>query len=449
MCGIFGIAGHPEASNLTYLGLYALQHRGQEATGIVSADGDRLYNIRKCNLVAEAFDQASFAHLRGPMAIGHVRYSTTGENIQRNVQPFIATGNFGTMAVAHNGNLTNFHELRRRLEGRGAVFQSTMDTEVILHMAAMKDAPTVGEKIEQALLEVEGAYSILFLSERELVAARDPWGFRPLCFGRLKKAPVFASETCAFDLIGATYERELEPGEIMIVSLDGKVTSKRFAQPKKHAYCVFEQIYFSRPDSTIFGSSVYQARRHLGHELAREYPVDADLVTPVPDSGMFAALGYAEQSKVPFQLGFVRNHYIGRTFIEPHQAIRDFGVKVKLNPVRSVLAGKRVVMVDDSIVRGTTSQKIVKMIRNAGAKEVSLLISSPPFISPCVYGIDTPTKEELIASSKSVEEIRRFIGVDRLCYLSLEGVFRAMEVPREEFCDACFTGKYPISLGQA
>lgn len=448
MCGIFGIAGHPEASNLTYLGLYALQHRGQEATGIVSADGDRLYNIRKQNLVAEAFDQDSFTYLRGPMAIGHVRYSTTGENIQRNVQPFIATGNFGTMAVAHNGNLTNFRELRRRLEGRGAVFQSTMDTEVILHMAAMTEAPTVGEKIERALLEIEGAYSLLFLSERELVAARDPWGFRPLCFGRLKKAAVFASETCAFDLIGATYERELEPGEIMIASPDGKVTSKRFAQPKKHAYCVFEQIYFSRPDSTVFGSSVYQARRRLGHELAREYPVDADLVTPVPDSGMFTALGYAEQSKVPFQLGFVRNHYVGRTFIEPQQAIRDFGVKVKLNPVRSVLAGKRVIMVDDSIVRGTTSQKIVKMIRDAGAKEVSLLISSPPFISPCVYGIDTPTKEELIASSKSVEEIQRFIGVDRLCYLSLEGVFRAMESPREEFCDACFTGKYPTTLGQ-
>jgi amidophosphoribosyltransferase len=446
MCGIFGIAGHPEASNLAYLGLYALQHRGQESAGIVSTDGNRLFKIRKRELAADAFDTESLAYLRGPMAVGHVRYSTTGENVQRNVQPFIATGNFGTLALAHNGNLTNFTALRRKLEGRGSIFQSTMDTEVILHLAATAEAPTLEEKIEKALSDVEGAYSLLFLNEKELIAVRDPRGFRPLCFGWLKKSPVFASETCAFDLIGAKYEREVEPGEMLIATADGKIRSRRFAPEKKRSHCVFEQIYFARPDSTIFGLSVYQARRRLGHELAREHRITADVVTPVPDSGLFAALGFSEESGIPFQIGFVRNHYIGRTFIEPRQAIRDFGVRVKLNPVRSVLQGKRVVMIDDSIVRGTTSQKIVKMIRDVGAKEISLLLSSPPFVSPCVYGIDTPTKAELIASRKSIDEIRRFIGVDYLGYLSLDGIYRAIEIPRDDFCDACFTGNYPTPV---
>jgi amidophosphoribosyltransferase len=446
MCGIFGIAGHPEASNLTYLGLYALQHRGQEATGIVSTDGSRLYKIRKMELTADAYDSESFSYLLGPMAIGHVRYSTTGENVQRNVQPFIATGNFGTIAVAHNGNLTNFQALRTELERRGALFQSTMDTEIILHLTATDDSPTIEEKIERALNRIDGAYSLLFLNEQKLIAARDPRGFRPLCLGWLKGAPVFASETCALDLIGATYEREIEPGEMVIATADGKITSRRFAQAPSRSHCVFEHIYFARPDSTIFGTSVYQARRRLGQELAKEHKIEADLVTPVPDSGLFAALGYAEMSHLPFQMGFVRNHYVGRTFIEPGQEIRNFGVKVKLNPVRSVLAGKRVVMIDDSIVRGTTAKKIVKMVRDVGAKEISLLLSSPPFVSPCVYGIDTPTKEELIASTKSIEEIRKFIGVDRLGYLTIDGVYRAMEIPREKFCDACFSGNYPTPV---
>lgn len=442
MCGIFGIAGHPEASNLVYLGLYALQHRGQEAAGIVSSDSERLYKVRERNRVADAFQADSIEYLKGSMAIGHVRYSTTGENLQKNVQPFIANGNFGTIAIAHNGNLTNFRTLRSEMQKQGAIFQSTMDTELILHRVATAGEGTPLERIERALNEVEGAYSLLFLNEKEMIAARDPHGFRPLCLGWLKGSPVFASETCAFDLIGATYDREVEPGEMIVATADGKITSKRFAEPKVGAQCIFEHIYFSRPDSEIFGSSVYQVRRRLGHELAREQNIEADLVTPVPDSGMFAALGFAEESKIPFQLGFVRNHYVGRTFIEPGQSIRDFGVKIKLNPVRSVLEGKRVVMVDDSIVRGTTSRKIVKMIREAGAKEITLLISSPPFISPCVYGIDTPTKEELIASKKSVEEIRQFIGVDRLGYLSLDGVFRAVDAPRDKFCEACFTGNY-------
>ncbi len=447
MCGIFGIVGHPEASNLTYLGLYALQHRGQESAGIVSTDGNRLYKIRRRSLVSEAFDQESFHYLKGTMAIGHVRYSTTGENIQRNVQPFIAAGSLGNLSIAHNGNLTNFKFLRSELESKGALFQSTMDTEVILHVMATSSGTTLVEKIEQGLKKVEGAYSLLFLSEKEVIAVRDPMGFRPLSLGWLKDSPVFASETCAFDLIGAKYDREIEPGEMVTATTDGKITSRRFAPTKKSAFCVFEHIYFARPDSTIFGSSVYEVRRRLGHELAKEFPlIKGDVVTPVPDSGMLTALGYSEQSHIPFQIGFVRNHYVGRTFIEPRQSIRGFEVKVKLNPVRSVLAGKRVVVVDDSIVRGTTSKKIIKMIREAGAKEICLLISSPPFVSPCTYGIDTPTTKELIASNKSVEEIKTFIGADQLHYLSLEGVYRAVKMERNLFCDACFTRNYPTSV---
>lgn len=446
MCGIFGIAGHEEASNLTYLGLYALQHRGQESAGIVSSDGSRLYKVRRRSLVSEAFDNDSFAYLKGKMAIGHVRYSTTGTNIQRNVQPFIGTGNFGNLAVAHNGNLTNFRPLRKRLEEKGAVFQSTMDTEIILHLVGQAPGKSLVEKIENGLSQVEGAYSLLFLDEQRMIAVRDPRGIRPLCLGWLKKVPVIASESCAFDLIDAKYEREVEPGEILIITPNGKVESRRFGPKVQPKRCVFEHIYFARPDSTLFGQSAYNVRLRLGRELAREYPSQADIVVPVPDSGVVTAIGFSSESKIPMQMGFIRNHYVGRTFIEPKQSIRGFGVKVKLNPVASVLAGKRVVVIDDSIVRGTTSQKIIKMIRDAGAKEIHLLISSPPVTGPCHYGIDTPTKEELIGAQMKVEEIRKFIGADELHYLSMDGVYRAVENQRETYCDACFSGNYPIPV---
>ncbi|HLG21134.1 MAG TPA: amidophosphoribosyltransferase [Bdellovibrionota bacterium] len=446
MCGIFGIAGNNEASNLTYLGLYALQHRGQESAGIVSADGKRLFKMRRRSLVSDAFDKNSIEYLRGPCAIGHVRYSTSGPNIQKNVQPFIAAGRFGDLAIAHNGNLTNFHAIRKQLEEQGAVFQSTMDTEVILHLAAMAPGSTIQEKIKNGLARVEGAYSLVFLTTKELIAVRDPMGFRPLALGWLGKSPVFASETCAFDLIGAAYDRELEPGEMITATMKGEISSMRISDPKRPGRCIFEHIYFARPDSTVFGQSVYDVRRRLGHELAREFPLKADVVTPVPDSGVYAAIGYAEEIGIPLQMGFIRNHYVGRTFIEPQKAIRGFGVKIKLNPVRSILAGKRVIVIDDSIVRGTTSKKLIKMIRDAGATEISMLISSPPVVGPCYYGIDTPTSEELIGANKSLDEIRRFIGADQLHYLSMEGVYRAAKGDSTRYCDACFTRNYLTSI---
>jgi len=447
MCGIFGITNHKEAANLTYLGLYSLQHRGQESAGIVSTDGRRLFKMRRRTLVSEAFDKDSIDYLRGPAAIGHVRYSTSGPNIQKNVQPFIATGSFGDLAVAHNGNLTNFRSIRKTLEEKGAIFQSTMDTEVILHLVARASGKSLAEKVQNGLKKVKGAYSLLFLTENEMVAVRDPFGFRPLCFGWLKGAPVVASETCTFDLIDAKYEREIEPGEILVATRGGKVTSRYLnGRNGKIAQCVFEHIYFARPDSTLYGESVYDVRWRLGRELAREFPFKADVITPVPDSGVVAAMGYAEESGIPFQMGFIRNHYVGRTFIEPREAIRGFGVKIKLNPVRSVLKGKKVIVIDDSIVRGTTSKKIIKMIKDAGARKVYMVISSPPIVSPCYYGIDTPTKKELIGSNKSLEAIRKFIGADKIGYLSIQGVYRAVKAKANKFCDACFTEKYPTPI---
>jgi len=443
-CGIFGVYGHPEAANLTYLGLYALQHRGQESAGIVSSDGHNLYSHKAMGLVAEIFDREVLKKLPGDSAIGHVRYSTAGASHLKNAQPFVFDYSRGGVAIAHNGNLTNAQVLRRQLEGDGAIFQSTMDTEVIIHLfaRASENSSTV-ERLIAALSEVEGAYSLLILSEKELIAARDPHGFRPLVLGKLKRGFVVGSETCAFDLIGAEFIREIEPGEILVIDRDGVHSFFPFPRVRPR-HCIFEFIYFARPDSFIFGRSVYQVRRQLGVELAREHPAEADIVVPTPDSGFPAAIGFSHQSGIPLELGIIRNHYVGRTFIEPRESIRHFGVKIKLNPVQRAIEGKRVVVVDDSIVRGTTVRKNMRMIKGAGAKRVHVRISSPPIISPCFYGIDTPTHKELIAANLSVEEIRRFLRVHSLGYLSLEGLKRCVAGDEEKFCYACFTGDYPV-----
>jgi len=455
-CGVVGVYGHPEAANLAYLGLFALQHRGQESAGIVSSRGDALISHRGLGLVADVFNPEIISRLKGTAAIGHNRYATHGETVLKNAQPLVVEYAQGALAVGHNGNLVNAHELRARLESAGAIFQSTVDTEVIIHMIAQSKGTTLAERIIAALAEVRGAYSLVFLSKDELVAARDPLGFRPLVLGRVKDAIVVASETCALDLINATYEREIEPGEVLVVGPQGMESFHPFPEVP-HRRCVFEYVYFSRPDSRVFGRTVYEVRRQLGRQLARETGVDADIVIPVPDSGTPAALGYAEESRLPYTLGLIRNHYVGRTFIEPRDSIRHFGVRVKLNAMPEVLAGKRVVVVDDSIVRGTTSKKIVTMIRAAGAREVHMRISSPPTIGPCFYGIDTPNREELIANSHSSEDIRKFITADSLGYLSEEGLYAFLH--REQnggsergadrnFCDACFTGRYPVPVGE-
>jgi amidophosphoribosyltransferase len=440
-----GVFGHPEAANLTYLGLYAQQHRGQEGSGIVSSDGSVLFSHRGLGLVADVFDHEVLERLNGEMAIGHNRYATSGRTLLKNTQPFVVEFARGGLAVAHNGNLVNALELREMLESRGAIFQSSVDTEVIVHLIANANGDTLAERIVAALAAVRGAYSLLFLSQNELIAVRDPNGFRPLVMGRIKDTVVFASETCALDLIGATYERELAAGEVVVASADG--VRSLFPFPKAPlTRCVFEYVYFARPDSTVFGRNVYQVRKSLGRQLARECPADADLVVPVPDSGVPAALGFAEESGLAFDFGLIRNHYVGRTFIEPQDAIRHFGVKVKLNAQRGVLEGKRVVVVDDSIVRGTTSRKIVTMLRAAGALEVHMRISSPPTIGPCYYGVDTPTREELIASDHSVESIRDYITADSLGFLSQEGLYPFTNGDGEGFCDACFTGRYPLPV---
>ena len=446
-CGVFGVFGHPEAAKLTYLGLYALQHRGQESAGIVSTDGAELCVYKGMGLVEEVFQPETLSRLAGHTAIGHTRYSTAGDTSLINAQPIVIDCNKGKLALGHNGNLTNATEWRRKLEHRGSIFQTTSDTEVIVHLVARSAARNLSGALGDALNQVEGAYSLLGLTRDELYAIRDPRGFRPLNLGRLDGAWVVASETCAFDLLGAEYVREVEPGEMVRISRSG-MESIRFAPEKPHQYCIFEQVYFARPDSLIFGRSVNQSREMLGRLLAREHPAAADVVVPVPDSGVPAAIGFALESGIPFRMGLIRNHYIGRTFIQPEQAIRDFGVKLKLNPVRGLLEGKRVVLVDDSIVRGTTSQKIVRMVREAGATEVHMRISCPPTVSPCYYGIDTPTREELIAALHSVEEIRRFLGADSLGYLSLENLRRAVGDAEGKFCTACYTGNYPTELVQ-
>ncbi len=448
-CAVFGIYGHKEASNLTYLGLYALQHRGQEATGIVSGDGNHFYVEKGMGLVADIYTKSVLKRLPGHMAIGHNRYSTAGGSDFKNVQPLIVNFAFGNLALAHNGNLINATVLRHELEAYGAIFQSTSDSEVIIHLIAHSRADTLLARVIDALNQVRGAFSVVLLTDDGVIAARDSYGFRPLCLGRLRDSWLVASETCAFDLLGADYVREIEPGELIVLDEKGMTSYKPFP-PTRPAMCVFEYVYFARPDSRIFGANaVYATRKALGRQLAQEAWVEADVVIPVPDSGVPAALGYAEGSGIPFENGLIRNHYVGRTFIEPEQSIRHFGVKIKLNAVPEVLSGKRVVVVDDSLVRGTTSRKIVKMIRHAGAKEVHMRISSPPIISPCFYGIDTPTKRELIASSHTIQEIRKYITADSLAYLSLDGMLKAAPGAPQQYCTACFTERYPISFTRA
>src|SRR6478609_4638726 len=449
-CGVVAIFSHPEAEKLAYLGLHALQHRGQESAGIVSSDGLTSRVHKAMGSVADIFTEDVLSKLHGTLAIGHTRYSTAGDSALLNAQPILVQSNKGSIAVAHNGNLVNATAIRARLESQGSIFQTSSDTEVLVHLIALSKEHTLPEAMADALRRVEGAFSLVMISPDRIFAARDPRGFRPLAMGRIHAQGeqrhdtiVFASETCAFDLIGATYEREVKPGELVIVGPEG-ITSRFYSPVAAQSSCIFEHVYFSRPDSMVFGRPVQASREGLGRQLAREAPAEADLVVPVPDSGVTAAVGYAAESGIPFRFGLIRNHYVGRTFIEPRQSVRDFGVKLKLNPVRTLLEGKRVVLIDDSIVRGTTSRKIVRMIRNAGAKEVHMRVSCPPTVSPCFYGVDTPSKKELIAANKSVDEIREFIGADSLSYLSLEGMKKACaDGEKTTYCTACYTGVYP------
>jgi amidophosphoribosyltransferase len=444
-CGLFGVWNHDEAANVAYLGLYALQHRGQESAGIAATDGRAFHVEKAMGWVADVFSRERLKRLPGHRAIGHVRYSTAGSSNLRNAQPITASTAHGPVAIAHNGNLVNAEALREELERDGAVFQSSSDTEVILHLLARAEGATLADQLARALTRVRGAYTLLVLTPDSVIGVRDPSGFRPLSLGRLRDAWLLASETCALDLMEAAVLRDVEPGEIVVIDQAGLHSLKPF-RPAERLQCVFEYVYFARPDSVLWGRNVHGVRKALGRELAREHPVEADLVIPVPDSGVGAALGFSEASGIPYDSGLVRNHYVGRTFIEPQQGIRHFGVKVKLNPNREVLEGRRVVVVDDSIVRGTTSRKIVKMIRSAGARQVHMRISSPPIQWPCYYGIDTPTRKELIGSSHKVDEIQRYLGADSLGYLSLEGMLKATGADPNQFCHACFSGQYKVGF---
>ncbi|MGB6743117.1 MAG: amidophosphoribosyltransferase [Terracidiphilus sp.] len=447
-CGVVAIHGHADAARQAYLALYALQHRGQESAGIATADGQHLANIKGMGLVSEIFTDDVLQKLPGPMAIGHTRYSTTGDSALLNAQPIRVDSVKGLIAIAHNGNLVNLGNLRARLEREGAYFQTTSDSEIIVQLIAHSQAATLVDAIADSLAQVEGAFSIVMMTRDRIFAARDPRGFRPLSIGRIKNpgepdTVIFASESCAFDLLRAEYIRDVLPGELVMVTEDG-LTSRQYATGVPRSSCIFEHVYFARPDSRIYGRWVQESRDQMGRQLARESGVPADVIVPVPDSGVTAALGYAEQAGIPFRFGLIRNHYVGRTFIEPEQRVRDFGVRLKLNPVHNLLEGKRVVLIDDSIIRGTTSRKIVRMVRGAGATEVHLRISCPPTISPCFYGVDTPSKSELIAANHSVEEIRQFIEADSLAYLSLEGLLKACDGSKENgYCTACYTGNYP------
>lgn len=445
-CGVFGVWNHAESARMTYLGLYALQHRGQESCGIVTlCEGEHLHH-KAIGRVADRFDEKEIDRLKGNCAIGHVRYSTTGENLLTNAQPLTANIFQGPIALAHNGNIVNAEKLRKELTDQGAIFQGTNDTEVLLHLLSRDRQGEFHDKLFRSVSKLEGAFSLVLLTSNEMIVLRDPMGFRPLSLGKLNGSWVVASESCAFDLIGAKFERDVAPGEILIINDQG-LKSLHLPKAETMAQCIFEHVYFSRPDSVVFGQSVYESRKNMGRILAREKPIDADIIVPVPDSGIPSALGFSEESKIPFELGIVRNHYVGRTFIEPKQSIRSFGVKVKLNPMSAILSGKRVVVVDDSLVRGTTSQKIISLVRNAGAKEVHLRIAAPPTIGSCYYGVDTPRVSELIASHKSESEIREFVGADTIGYLSVQGLKKAVpEVNGRSHCVACFTGKYPTPL---
>jgi len=442
-CGIFGIWNNADAARLTYLGLYALQHRGQESAGITVANGKKLYSYKQMGYVNEVFNEHILSMLHGRHAIGHVRYSTYGASELRNAQPFAIEYKNGSLAIAHNGNVVNYEAICSRLESEGSIFQSTMDTELIVHLLAKSAGETTHEKLVSALNQLKGAYSLVVLTERELIAVRDPYGFRPLVIGELNGSFVFASETCALDLINAQYVREVRAGEMIVVSENGLRSYMFTNRIVKRSQCVFEHIYFARPDSIIFGKTVYNTRVAFGRVLGEESYTDADIVVPVPDSGVPAAIGFSQQTGVPFQMALIRNHYVGRTFIQPRQSIRDFNVKVKLNPIPEIISGKRVIIIDDSIVRGTTSRTLVKMMRDVGAKEVHMRISSPPINYSCYYGIDTPTHSELIASSHTLKEIEDFIGADSLKYLSTEGLKKVMGEDADNFCYACFTGNYP------
>ena len=442
MCGIFGIFNHKDAANIVYLGLHALQHRGQESAGIASSDGDAILSHRQMGLVSDIFNETTLRRLKGNSAIGHVRYSTAGSSNIGNAQPLVVEYSKGFIALAHNGNLTNAKIIKDELESYGSIFQSSTDTEVIIHLVALSHENSTLDRLIAALRRLEGSYSLLVLTDRELIAVRDPYGFRPLVLGRLKDSYVVSSETCAFDLVEAEYLREIEPGEILHITRDDVKSYMPFKKVNKKR-CIFEYIYFARPDSFMFGKTVYTVRKALGRELARDTHVEADMVIPIPDSGIGAAIGYSQETGIPFELGLIRNHYVGRTFIEPEESIRHFGVKLKLNAVRDVVKGKRIVVIDDSIVRATTGRKIIKMLRQYGAKEVHFRVSSPPTEYPCFYGIDTPSRGELIASSHSPEEINKYMESDTLEYLTVDGMKRALDNGEYSYCDACFSGAYP------
>ncbi len=448
-CGLFGIYGHRDAARLTYLGLYSLQHRGEEAAGIVTYDGKQMRIHKAQGLVSEAFDEQMLHNLPGRSAIGHTRYSTTGSSDLKNAQPLLVNYAKGSIAVAHNGNLVNAFELRAHLEAFGSIFQTTVDSEIIVHLLARSSHKTFDEDLIDCVRQIKGAFSLLFLTKDGLIGCRDPQGFRPLCIGRFNQTYVLSSETCALDLIGARFLREVEPGEIVMIGPNGLRSLHPFKdQPNKLAHCLFEHVYFSRPDSIVFGESVQAVRMRLGRQLAREHPVPADLVMPIPDSGNFAALGYSVESKIPFTMGMTRNHYVGRTFIQPAQEIRDLKVRVKFNPIKALIKGKRLIVIDDSLVRGTTTRARVKNLREAGAKEIHLRISCPPTRHSCFFGVDFPTRKELIANRMgSVEEIRKFLGADSLGYLSMEGLLKAVAKP-DTYCTACWSGKYPIDFGE-
>ena len=448
-CGVFGVYGHPAAAELTYYGLYALQHRGQESAGVVTSDNGEFHEHKRMGLVSQIFTGDVLRNLKGSMAVGHVRYSTTGSSHLRNAQPLTGVGKRGQIAIAHNGNLTNAWQLREQLEENGAIFQTTVDSEIILHLLAQPCVDGAENNLIQTVRRIEGAYSLVIMTEHELIGVRDPHGFRPLCLGKVGDAYVLASETCALDLISAKYVRDIEPGEIVVIDKNGLRSIQAFPEHTERAFCIFEYVYFARPDSTIANRNVYKVRVDMGRELAKEHPIKADIVIPVPDSGNCAALGYSLQSGVPFEMAFVRNHYVGRSFLQPSQLIRDFDVRVKLNLINELVRGKRVVVVDDSIVRGTTCKERVNNLKEAGAKEVHVLVSCPPHMNPCVYGIDFPDRSKLMAANHSVDEIRAYLNADSLAYLSQEGMIRATGLPRHYFCMACYDGKYPVQFDPA